>query len=146
MKITFLTERHREDLRRLHSYCFNLPEGEDWFEPDNYIGAFDGQRLVSSVKINPFEIFFCGRPVKMGGIGAVATLPGVPAAEPGRRFIGRGPGSNEGPGRYLFAFGAVFPTGFTGNSDGNWLFTAGSTRFPWRILRALAGAPAASCR
>ena len=75
MKITFLTERHREDLRRLHSYCFNLPEGEDWFEPDNYIGAFDGQRLVSSVKINPFEIFFCGRPVKMGGIGAVATLP-----------------------------------------------------------------------
>lgn len=75
MKIDFVTERHREDLRRLHSYCFSLQEGEDWFEPGNYIGVFAGQRLVSSLKINPFEIFFCGHPVKMGGIGAVATLP-----------------------------------------------------------------------
>ncbi|NLY88322.1 MAG: GNAT family N-acetyltransferase [Firmicutes bacterium] len=75
MRIDFVTERHRGDLQRLHSYCFSLQQGEDWFEPGNYLGVFDGRRLVSSLKINPFEIFFCGRPVKMGGIGAVATLP-----------------------------------------------------------------------
>lgn len=76
MKIDFVTERHREDLRRLHSYCFGLPQQEDdWFEPDNYLGVFDGSHLVSSLKIIPFEIFICRRPVKMGGIGVVATLP-----------------------------------------------------------------------
>ena len=75
MKIDFVTERHREDLQRLHSYCFNLEQGEDWFESGKFLGVFDGRRLVSSLEISPFAIFFCGRPVKMGGIGAVATLP-----------------------------------------------------------------------
>jgi predicted acetyltransferase len=75
MKIDFVTERHREELRRLHSYCFTMEPGDDWFAPGNFIGVFDGEHLVSSLEIHPFTIFFCGRPVQMGGIGAVSTLP-----------------------------------------------------------------------
>jgi len=42
---------------------------------DRCWGAFDNDRVVSTLSIVPFEIYFWGRTVSMGGIRGVATPP-----------------------------------------------------------------------
>jgi predicted acetyltransferase len=45
-----------------------LPEGR-------YLGAFDGPRLVGAARINPYVQWWHGRPLSMGGVGAVTVAP-----------------------------------------------------------------------
>lgn len=74
MRIDFITEHSKEQLQWMQEYCFGMRE-DKWFEPGNSLGVFDGDRLAAALNIYPFEMFFCENTIKMGGIGAVTTLP-----------------------------------------------------------------------
>lgn len=45
-----------------------LPEGR-------YLGAFDGPRLVGTARINPYDQWWHGRPLSMGGVAGVTVAP-----------------------------------------------------------------------
>ncbi len=85
MKIKAINENNIEELKYIMHYCFRIPEDDiEWFAENihdieyhkkNCIGAFDKGKLAAALTIHPYQIYFQKSPVKMGGIGAVCTLP-----------------------------------------------------------------------
>lgn len=81
MEIRFGTDKDKEAIKDMIMYCFSRTERyaqffvENIFKAENCIGCYDGERLGAALHIHPFEMFFYGKTVPMGGIGSVATLP-----------------------------------------------------------------------
>lgn len=81
MEIRFATERDKKAIKDMIIYCFSRTDRyaqffvDNIFKPENCIGYYDGERLGAALHIYPFEIFFYGKTVPMGGVGSVATLP-----------------------------------------------------------------------
>ncbi len=81
MKIDFVTDKYTESVKHVLSYCFEYPSdlGErfvnDSFTPENCLGCFDEDTLAGLLNIFPFEMYYHGKAVAMGGIGVVSTLP-----------------------------------------------------------------------
>lgn len=57
-------------------------EAEQWRElvtpmlpQGRYLGAFDGPRLVATARIDPYQQWWQGRPVSMGGVASVTVSP-----------------------------------------------------------------------
>lgn len=79
-----LTQEHFEELYQLNVYAFHVKDTEDRkermrheFEHGIPYGAFSGGQLKSSLIIFPFEVYYQGRVMKMGGIGNVTSYPEV---------------------------------------------------------------------
>lgn len=81
LEIKFVADKYEDPMKHILSYCFGLPPefGEEFisetFQSDNCLGCFDGDRLGALLCISPFDMYFHGETVLMGGIGAVSTLP-----------------------------------------------------------------------
>jgi len=81
MEIRFADNKDKEAIKDIIMYCFSRTEQHaeffinNVFNPENCLGCYDGERLVAALHVYPFEMFFYGRRVPMGGIGSVATLP-----------------------------------------------------------------------
>ena len=81
MEINFVSDKYKESIKHILTYCFENPSdlgeyfiNED-FTPENCLGYFDGDKLCGMVNIYPYDMFFHGKTVSMGGIGVVSTLP-----------------------------------------------------------------------
>ena len=81
MRLDFVSEEEKDQIKGLMKYCFLIDDdtldwiGEEVFEAKNCLGVYEDERIVASLQVLPFEIFFNGNPVQMGGINAVCTLP-----------------------------------------------------------------------
>lgn len=79
-----MTKNQNQDLYDLNVYAFHLEdtkETKQWMDDCmvNGIayGAFFKEKLKSSVIVFPFEVYYRGRILKMGGIGNVSSYPEV---------------------------------------------------------------------
>lgn len=84
MEIRELTKDHNQELHDLNVYAFRLEDNEetekwveDCFANGIAYGAFSEEKLTSSVIVFPFEMYYHGRILKMGGIGNVSSYPEV---------------------------------------------------------------------
>ena len=81
MEINFVWERYKESIKQVLNYCFEVPQefvesyiNED-YTPENCLGCFENDRLAGLLHIYPYDMYFHGNTVPMGGIGLVSTLP-----------------------------------------------------------------------
>ncbi|WP_368645909.1 enhanced intracellular survival protein Eis [Alkalibacterium putridalgicola] len=84
MEIRELTNDHNQEIHDLNVYAFRLEDNEetkkwveDCFANGIAYGAFSEEKLTSSVIVFPFEMYYHGRILKMGGIGNVSSYPEV---------------------------------------------------------------------
>lgn len=79
MEIDILNPSHMDELIELWSQSFLLPYKQvTWVNEKNIrncIGIFEKNKLVSTLIINPFEVYIRGKLFTLSGIGGVATLP-----------------------------------------------------------------------
>ncbi len=80
MQLRRLRPADIESAWELDRECFNAPDERrerfiGFTVPEDFVGAFDGERLVAQSRALPFAQFFGGRSVSMGGLSAVATRP-----------------------------------------------------------------------
>ncbi|MFW5986235.1 MAG: GNAT family N-acetyltransferase [Halanaerobiales bacterium] len=81
MKLDFVSKNEKDQILELMKYCFLIDEdtlnwiGEEMFRAENCLAVYDDKKIAASLQVLPFEIFFQGKPVPMGGISAVCTLP-----------------------------------------------------------------------
>ncbi|MFW6281779.1 MAG: GNAT family N-acetyltransferase [bacterium] len=81
MKIDHPKTNDIEQLKKLMQYCFLIDEenldfvNEKSINDKNWLAVYDNEQVAASLLINPFQIFFNDKVVKMGGIGAVSTFP-----------------------------------------------------------------------
>jgi aminoglycoside 2'-N-acetyltransferase I len=71
-----LTPRDRDQLAAIYASSFT-PGEEDfaWSDTDWHVLVREGERLVSNVEIVERNAKVDGQPLRLGGIGGVATLP-----------------------------------------------------------------------
>ncbi len=74
----------KKDIQQKYSimhYCFQGKEAEVTqeyiasFVPENHIGMFEGDQLMSSLEIVPKHIVMYTKPMKMGGLGGITSFP-----------------------------------------------------------------------
>lgn len=81
MEVDFVPDKYKESIKDILNFCFEGPPGhgeafvEKVFTSENCLGSFDGDKLTALLYIYPYDIFYHGESVPMGGIGAVSTLP-----------------------------------------------------------------------
>lgn len=81
MDIHFLDDGYNEKLKDLIKYCFNFKESDvrDFMTTitsmENVAGAFSEHRLMASLEIRPYDIYYEMKQVRMGGIGGVSSYP-----------------------------------------------------------------------
>ena len=80
----------KKDIQQKYSimhYCFQGRDGQvtqeyiDSFVPENHIGMFEDDTLMSSLEIIPKDIIMYGKPMKMGGWAASHPSRNSGAAE-----------------------------------------------------------------
>lgn len=83
-EIRELTQEYFEDAYQLNVYAFHFKETEDskerLFNELDYgqvLGSFTDNQLTSALIIFPFEVYYHGTILKMGGIGNVTSYPEV---------------------------------------------------------------------
>ena len=83
-EIRELTQEYFEDAYQLNVYAFHFKETEDSKERlfnelayGQVLGSFSDDRLTSALIIFPFEVYYHGNVLKMGGIGNVTSYPEV---------------------------------------------------------------------
>lgn len=79
-----LTQDNFEDLYQLNVYAFHFKDTDKRkervrheFEQGLSLGAFLKNQLTSSLIVIPFDVFYQGKMMKMGGIGNVTSYPEV---------------------------------------------------------------------
>ncbi|MCC5895266.1 MAG: GNAT family N-acetyltransferase [Alkalibacterium sp.] len=79
-----LTQENFEDVYQLNVYAFHFKDIDEAkermrheFEHGIALGAFSETKLTSSLIIFPFEVYYHGTIMKMGGIGNVTSYPEV---------------------------------------------------------------------
>lgn len=79
-----LTQENFEDVYQLNVYAFHFKDTNDTkervrheFEHGLSLGAFLDDQLTSSLIVFPFEVYYQGSILKMGGIGNVTSYPEV---------------------------------------------------------------------
>jgi predicted acetyltransferase len=92
MEMRALRSDELEQAWSLGSEAFNAPvEREALFlersRAEDFTGIFDGARLVAQAQAHPFQQFFGGRSVSMGGVASVATAPDQRGRGLGRRVM-----------------------------------------------------------
>lgn len=81
MEINFVSDIYKESIKHILNYCFQSPAGlgesfiNETYIPENCLGCFDKDRLVALLYIHPYDMYYYGDIVSMGGIGVVSTLP-----------------------------------------------------------------------
>lgn len=82
MNIIQLTEAHFPEALRLSEYAFQYQvpeqERESRFERLKHLrifGVMEDGEVAAKAHLIPFEIYLEGEPLRMGGIGSVATYP-----------------------------------------------------------------------
>lgn len=117
MEIRFVEPHYREQAKRLWMYCFGMSDevAEDIlnaiFNPEYCLGVFIEKELAAALYILPFEIFFHGDVVKMGGIAGVATLPEYRHAHCARNMLVKSLEIMKGRGQ-IFSMLAPFSYAF----------------------------------
>ncbi|SDK90504.1 GNAT family N-acetyltransferase [Alkalibacterium thalassium] len=83
-EIRELTHEYFENAYQLNVYSFHFKETEDSKERlfnehanGQVLGSFSDDRLTSVLIIFPFEVYYHGNVLKMGGIGNVTSYPEV---------------------------------------------------------------------
>lgn len=81
MEIKFVPDTYKESIKHVLNYCFQeaVDLGESFvnetYNPENCLGCFDKDKLAGLLYINPYDMYYHGSIVSMGGIGVVSTLP-----------------------------------------------------------------------
>ncbi|MFW6007168.1 MAG: GNAT family N-acetyltransferase [Halanaerobiales bacterium] len=81
MEIKNIEPDYLSEFKNLLKYCFGLEEdelelfSEYLYKPENCFGIFTDNQLAASLSIIPYQMYFNGNTVGMGGISAVSTFP-----------------------------------------------------------------------
>ncbi len=81
MEARFIEKKDEHQIASIMAYCFRGKRAEtdkdsaDNFIPENHLGLFDGERLMSSLEIVPKKVLLYKESVKMGGIAGVTSFP-----------------------------------------------------------------------
>ena len=79
--IRFLDNGYTKHVKDLVMYCFNFkdPDAQEFMTTitrmENVIGAFDENKLMASLEIRPYDIYYEKKQLRMGGIGGVSSYP-----------------------------------------------------------------------
>ncbi len=94
MLLRRLRDSDLEQAWELDRECFNAPDERralflSGAVPGEFVGAFDGPRLVAQSRALALAQFFGGRPVPMGGISSVGTAPDQRGRGLGKHVVAR---------------------------------------------------------
>lgn len=81
LEVKHIDNEYKESIKDVLSYCFDMPPESTEslvsknFNPEDWLGCFDGDKLTGLIYISSHDMYFCGKTVPLAGIGVVSTLP-----------------------------------------------------------------------